>query len=214
MTGVRQLRPRSQDKQSGFSLVETLFATAIVIGLLIVVSIIYFACLRTYLRNYWQLPPYDTATRSVDELTNTMRKAMLVEQSSANTIVVVLPKTNSQGENILELDGEDMHLVMGDQVMFYLSNESGTIGTSGHCLWKAVKPLGMTSFTPRRQIAEDIYPEHNPTDPSTCQPKSMFKYWPDDTRLWGIEITITAIASQQGQHSYQTAVGEIYLRNL
>ena len=73
---------------------------------------------------------------------------------------------------------------------------------------------GITRYKARKKIAEEVYPEYNPTDPTTGAPQDTFKYWPDEVRLWGVEVTVTAIATRQSQYSYQTAGSEVYLRNL
>jgi hypothetical protein len=64
------------------------------------------------------------------------------------------------------------------------------------------------------KIADSIHEELNPTDPATGLPRTMFKYWPDLTRLWGIEMWMTSTATVHGRAKTQTAHSESYLRNL
>jgi hypothetical protein len=69
-------------------------------------------------------------------------------------------------------------------------------------------------FTPKKKLADNVHPELNPTDPNTGQPKPMFTYYPDETRLYGVEMLITATSRVYGHEQTQTADTEVYLRNL
>jgi hypothetical protein len=42
----------------------------------------------------------------------------------------------------------------------------------------------------------------------------MFKYWPDDNHLWGVEVWMTSTSTVYGELRTQTAHSQIYLRNL
>ena len=69
-------------------------------------------------------------------------------------------------------------------------------------------------FVPKVKIADSIHPELNPVDASTGLPHPIFTYWPDSTRLWGIEMWMTSTATVHNVTKTQTAHGESYLRNL
>jgi prepilin-type N-terminal cleavage/methylation domain-containing protein len=198
----------------GQTLIELLVSMSILSVLLFGVSLIYFSSLKAYARTAWKLPPYDEATMGVQEVSRRLREAMLVADCGDNYVVVVMPKKDSNGDNILiNVDGE-LRLVQGNQMRYYLSDSTGTIGHEGHDLWMALQPYGTVGFTPKKMIAENIHPDLNPTDPVTDQPQALFKYYPDETRLWGIEVMLTSIATVHGQSKTQTADSEVYLRNL
>ncbi len=193
---------------------ELLVAMGILAGLLFTISMIYFSCLRVYLRTAWKLPPYDEATMATDELTRRLRDAMLVDSFGADSLVVVLPRKDANHDNVLAAVDGTLTLIAGRRLAFYLSDDSGSMTATGNNLWMAVKEEGSTTFVPKKKIAENIHPELNPVDTQTGQPKPMFRYWPDETRLWGVEMCITSTAQVHGESRTQTASSEVYLRNL
>jgi hypothetical protein len=142
-----------------------------------------------------------------------LRLAMRVDQAETTRLVVTLPLQDSEHRNVITIHDGVPRLSNGDQIMFYLSNETGSLYAQGNCLWKAVKPAGGAHFVPRKKIAEGIYPERNPIDPDTGYPMPMFVYWPDMLHSRGVQMTVTAIY-KGGPHTYQrTEIAEAYLRN-
>jgi hypothetical protein len=176
-------------------------------------SMIYFSVLKIYNQQIWRIPPYDAATAAVKRVADEMRDAMLIVDHGHSYIVFVVPLKNADRDNVLTLGPDGYDLTQGDTVAFYLSDATGSLDAQGTCLWKAVQSPGEESFTPRVKIADNIHPELNPTDPDTGEPRAMFKYWPDDVRLWGVEVWMTSTAQVHGQTNTQTAHSESYLRN-
>jgi len=209
-----RLIKRTTSSRRGLTLPELIVAMSVMALLAFVISMIYFSVLKIHREHAWRLPPYDEATRAVDRLCNELRQAMLIETHAADWIVVVVPEKDANRDNILTLTAEGYVLSQGDHVAFYLSDDTGTIGAEGNCLWKAVQPQGATGFTPSVKVAENIHPELNPTDPNTGLPRDMFTYWPDETRLWGVEVWCTSTATVGQETRTQTAHSEAYLRNL
>lgn len=210
MARLRLMRTRGR---RGFTLTELLVAMGVMGILAYGTSMIYFSVLNIYNRQIWRFPPYDAATAAVQRVSDELREAMLIEEHGPDYIVFLLPLKDANRENVLTLGEDGYYLTPGDRVMFYLSDETGSLEAEGNCLWKAVKHPGEYYFTPRIKIADNIHPELNPTDPDTGQPRVMFKYWPDDVRLWGVEIWMTSTAQVHGQARTQTAHSEAYLRN-
>jgi prepilin-type N-terminal cleavage/methylation domain-containing protein len=202
-------------RDGGFTLPELLVAMAVMGCLAWTVSLIYFSVLGVYNQNMWRLRPYDEATKAVERVAKEIRGAMLIDTAGTSSLIVIMPQRDANRDNVLVNDGSG-HLVLsqGDWVAYYLSDNTGVMGATGHCLWKAVKPNGGTTFVPQVKIAEDIHPELNPVDPATAQPRPMFTYWPDVTRLWGVEMWITSTSQVHGQLQPQTAHTECFLRNL
>ena len=214
--GQRGLARHSATRRDGgFTLPELLVAMAVMGCLAWTVSLIYFSVLGVYNKNIWRLRPYDEATKAVERVAKEVREAMLIDSAGTSGLTVIMPEKDANRENVLVDDGQG-HLVLsqGDWVAFYLSDNTGAMGATGHCLWKAVKPKGAASFVPRVKIAEDIHPELNPVDPTTGLTRPMFTYWPDVTRLWGVEMWITSTSTVHGQLQPQTAHTESFLRNL
>ena len=143
-----------------------------------------------------------------------LRGAMLIYDNSANALVAVKPQKDSNFENVLQLNGGSYALGQGEMVAFYLSDDTGAMNATGNHLWKAVKAPGETIFTPKVMIADNIHPELNPTNPATGNPYPMFKYYPDETHLWGVEVWMTSTTTVHSQVKTQTAHSQIYLRNL
>jgi len=213
---MRAFTPHNRKKspRPGMTLIELLVAMTILAALMFGVSMIYFSCLKVYLRTAWKLPPYDEATMAVQEMTRQMRDAMLIDSFGADWLVVVIPRKDANHDNVLIDAGGSLSLTPGNQLAFYLSDDTGSLTASGNNLWLAVKAEGAESFTPKKKLAENIHPELNPTNPTTGQPYTMFRYWPDETRLWGVEMWITSTAQVYGQTRTQFAHSEVYLRNL
>jgi len=209
------MKLRTRRGMRGFTLPELLVAMAVMGVLAWTVSLIYFSVLSVYNKNMWKLRPYDEATKAVERVAKEMRGAMLIDTAGATSMIAVMPEKDASRDNVLIDDGTgQLALSQGDWVAFYLSNSTGSIGATGHCLWMAVKPKGGAAFVPKVKIAEDVHPELNPTDPATGLPRPMFTYWPDVTRLWGVEMWITSTSIVHGQLQPQTAHTECYLRNL
>lgn len=200
-------------RRRGLTLPELLIAMGVMGILAYACSTIYFSVLGTYTRHIWALPPYDAATAAVQRVTRELREAMLIDAHGDTFIVVIIPQKDANRDNVLELGENGYQLVKGNYVAYYLSDDSGALGAQGHDLWKAVRAVGGTTFVPRVKIAENIHPELNPVDPDTGLPRSMFKYWPDDVRLWGVEAWMTSTGVVRGETRTQTAHSECYLRN-
>jgi len=191
-------------------------------GLMFAISMIYFSCLKVNQRAAWKLPPYDAATLSVEDMTRRLREAMLINAFGDNWLIVTMPRKDSSRENVLTLTDGTLSLAAGDKYCFYLSNADGTltfdvdgnVTSSGTNLWLAIQRYGETDFTPYKLIAENVHPELNPTDADTGLTQAMFKYYPDEVRLWGVAMCVTSVSVVHGQSLPQTATSEVYLRNL
>lgn len=213
MTAHGLLKGRAHTR-GGFTLAELLVAIAVMGILSYATSMIYFSVLHIHDDYIWRLAPYDEATAGVTRLTDELREAMLIEFHGPDCLIVTLPEKDGDGSYLLTAGEGGYTLSGGDSVAFYLSDETGSTGAEGNCLWKAVKGRGETAFTPRIKLADDIHPELNPIAPETGEPEPMFTYWPDAVRLWGVEIWVTSVAVVRGEARTQTAHSEVYLRNL
>jgi prepilin-type N-terminal cleavage/methylation domain-containing protein len=206
----------ARNKSRGFTIIELIVSMSILAILLFGLSMIYFSSYRVYLRTAWKLPPFDAATLATESMTRELRGAMLIDSFGSNWLVAVMPRKDNNRDNIIYADpnGGSLSLVIGDEIRFYMSNSTGSLDADGNCLWMAVKPYGQSMFTPKKKLADNIHPELNPTDPNTGQPKPMFTYYPDETRLYGVEMLITATSRVYGHEQTQSADTEVYLRNL
>jgi prepilin-type N-terminal cleavage/methylation domain-containing protein len=201
-------------RRRGFTLPEVLVAGTLMAMIAYASSTIYFSALNIYAETIWRLPPYDAATSAVERVQDELRETMLIESHADDYIVAVVPEKDANGDYAF-IEGEGGYsLSLGDRVAFYLSDESGALGVSGTYLWMGVQPQGAESFTRMICLADNIHPELNPDDPDTGEPRPMFRYWPDEIRLEGVEIWITSTSTVHGQPQTQTAHGEVYLRNL
>ena len=204
-------------RAGGLTLAELLIAKVVMGLVFYTVSLIYFSTLSIYNNRVWQLPPYDDATAAVKRLQQEMREAMLIHDHSADALVAIDPLKDGNHDNVLQVQPDGSYaLVHGDMVAFYLSNDTGAMDATEDLttLWKAVKSPGDAAFRPVVKIASNIHPELSPTDPGTGEPRAMFKYWPDDNHLWGVEVWMTSTSTVYGELRTQTAHSQIYLRNL
>ena len=210
-----RLRGNATPYQRGVTLIELMIAVSVMGMMFYSISMIYFSVLNIYNNQIWKLPPYDAATAGVQRVSKEIREAMQVESYGTDWVVVILPEKDANFDNILTLGGDGQyHLSQGDRALYYLSDDSGSADAVGNWLWKAVESKGTTGFVPKVKIANNIHPELNPVDPSTGLPHAIFKYWPDSTRLWGIEMWMTSTATVHQSTKTQTAHAESFLRNL
>jgi prepilin-type N-terminal cleavage/methylation domain-containing protein len=208
-------RLRGSRYQRGVTLIELMIAVSVMAAMFYSISMIYFSVLNIYNNEIWKLPPYDAATAAVQRVSKEIREAMLVDAYGTNWVIVVLPEKDANFDNVLTLGTDGLyHLSMGDEVLYYLSDSSGSTNATGNCLWKAIAAQGTDTFVPKIMIADNIHPELNPIDPNTGQPYAIFKYWPDTTRLWGIEMWMTSTTTIHQSTKTQTAHAESFLRNL
>lgn len=201
-------------RRAGVTLAELLVAVGLMSILAYASSMIYFSTLHVYNDHVWRLTPYDEATAAITRVSEELREAMLIDAHSDQAIVVTLPVKDANGDCLLTLGEDGYTLTQGDRIAFYLSDDTGALDAEGNCLWKAIMAQGESTFIPRIKVADDIHPELNPIDPDTGQPQPMFKYWPDDVRLWGVGLYMTSISVVRGETRTQTAGSEVYLRNL
>lgn len=200
--------------QAGFTLFELLAAMGLLSLIAYATSMIYFSVLNINAENAWRLPPYDAATTAVQRMSDELRDAMLIESHGDSYIVAVVPERDENGDYLLVEGDGGYSLVAGDRIVFYLSDDTGSLDAQGNCLWKGVVPQGESEISRKVKVAEDIHPELNPVDPDTGEPRPMFDYRPDDVRLWGVEVWVTSTAEVKGETRTQTAHSEAYLRNL
>jgi hypothetical protein len=174
---------------------------------------LYLQCLRIWYRSDAEATAEQRAAWAVDQMSWDLRSALRVDEALPTRLTFTMPLQDANHDNVITIVDDVPRLSNGDMIMFYLSDESGSLTTEGNCLWKAVKPVGADSFQPRKKIAEDIYPELNPTDPGTGEPLPMFVYWPDALHTKGVQMAVTAQV-KGGPHTYQrTEIAEAYLRN-
>lgn len=211
---MRTSQGRRWDRsRRGLTLAELLVAMGVLSVLGSGVFMVYASVTNLHRQKIWRLAPYDEATRAADRLADELQEAMLILDHQAEWIVVVMPVKDENGDYVLT-EGEDGYVLdQGERVAFYLSDETGAVDAQGDVLWKATAVPGESVFTPLIKIAENIHPELSPTDPETGAPRPMFKYWPDEVRLDGVEIWVTATAEVQGEMKTQVAHTETYLRN-
>lgn len=203
-----------KSEQAGITLLELMVAMGLMAIIAYASSMIYFSALRVHNDHIWRLKPYDEATAAVKRVSDELRDAMLIVAHSDEAIVVTVPAKDTNGDCVLTLGEDGYVLTEGESIAFYLSDETGALDAQGNSLWKAVRGEGESSFSPRIKVADDIYPELNPTDPDTGEPEPMFRCWPDDDQLWGVEVYMTSISVVRGEQRAQTAHSEVYLRNL
>jgi len=204
---------RSRRSRAGVTLPELLIVMVTFTVVMGAVFVLHLQSLRTWYRAHAEATAEERAAWAVEQMSWDLRLAMRVDEAQPTWIVVTLPLQDDNHDNVITVQDCIPRLSNGDQVMFYLSDDTGSLGAQGHCLWKAVKPVGGSHFLPRKKIAEGIYPQENPIDPDTGQPRPMFVYWPDMLHSRGVEMTVTAI-HKGGPHTYQrTEIAEAYLRN-
>ncbi len=204
----------SRRRKEGFTLPEVLLAAALMSMVAYASSTIYFSVLNIHQDTIWQVHPYDEATRAAQRVADDLREAMLIESHGPTYIVAVVPEQDAAGDYVLTPGEDGYSLMLGDRVVFYLSDETGSLEAQGSCLWRGVQPQGSTTFSRTIKLADNIHPELNPVDPETGQPRPMFRYWPDESRLWGVELWMTSTAEVHGQTMTQTAYTEVYFRNI
>ncbi len=210
------MRPFRQHRRRlrGLTMIELVVAMAVMGAVAYTTSLIYFSAVHIYNQRAWSLPPFDEATRAVQRLNKEIRGAMLVHDHADTILVVVNPLKDANRDNVLTLGDDGYVLAQGDLTAYYLSDATGALEATGNCLWKAVKAPGATEFVPTAKIADNIHPELNPIDPATGLARPMFRYWPDNVRVWGVEVWVTSTSVVHGQTRPQTVHSEIYLRNL
>jgi hypothetical protein len=200
--------------ERGVTLPELMIGASLMAMIAYGASMMYFSSLKIYQQQVWRLPPYDAATAAVTRVSRELADGMLIDTHGSTHIVFIAPLKDSQRDNVLTLGPNGYQMSQGDHVAYYLGNAQGTYDEQGTCLWKAVRHPGDAQFVPVVKIADNIHPELNPVDPDTGQPRGMFKYWPDEIRLWGVELWMTSTSLVHGQPRTQTAHSEVYLRNL
>jgi len=211
---MARLLQRRMRSERGVTLPEVMIGASLMAIIAYGASMMYFSALKIYQQQVWRLPPYDAATAAVGRVSRELADGMLIDTHGPTSIVFIMPLKDSQHDNVLTLGPNGYQMSQGDHVCYYLGNAAGAYNEDGHCLWKAVRHPGAAQFVPVVKIADNIHPELNPVDPDTGQPRGMFKYWPDDIRLWGVELWMTSTSLVHGQPRTQTAHSEVYLRNL
>jgi prepilin-type N-terminal cleavage/methylation domain-containing protein len=206
-------RFRSRRGRAGVTLPELMIVMVMFSIILAAIFVLYLQSLRTWQRTNAEATAEECAAWAVEQMSWDLRLAMRVDDAGTTRLVVTLPLQDSEHRNVITVVDGIPRLSNGDQIMFYLSNDTGSMDAQGDCLWKAVKPAGATYFTPRKKIAEGINPALNPVDPDTGQPTAMFVYWPDMLHSRGVQMTVTTVF-KGGPHTYQrTETAEAYLRN-
>jgi prepilin-type N-terminal cleavage/methylation domain-containing protein len=211
---MRPPRAGPQHRCKGMTLIELLVAMVGAAVIAYTISMVFFSTLGIYNRYIWRLPPHDAATAAVSRLSKELRAAMLIHDHADSALVAVDPLKDANRDNVLTAGPNGFHLEQGEMVAFYLSDDTGALDAAGHDLWEAVKAVGATEFVPKVMIAQNVHPEMNPVDPDTGLVRPMFKYWPDEVRLWGVEIWVTSAGTVHGATQPRTAHCEVYLRNL
>jgi type II secretory pathway pseudopilin PulG len=205
--------PRTRRSRSGTTLVELVVVMATFTLVMGAAFGLYLQALRTWYRANAEATAERQAAWAVEQMSWDLRRALRVDDALATQITFTMPLQDSSHRNVITVEDGVPRLSNGDQIMFYLSDDTGYIYGEGDCLWKAVKPVGAAQFAPKKKIAEGICPGCNPVDPDTGQPAPMFLYWPDVFHTRGVQMTVTVV-EKGGPRIYQrTESAEAYLRN-
>jgi len=202
----------------GFTLVEALTATIVLAVIIVSVSTIYMAALRTYRRgepaNSAERKASWAVTRMVPDFQSAIAVIPADAPNDATAVAIRVPDKAWDGTDqthynrILDTGGGNLALVPGDLVYFYRGNDVGSMDPGGSKLWRAVVHAD-GSQGKKYVVADHIV--NNPLKSGV--PKPMFIYWPDVVRLRSVEMTITVQERAGTQVANSTMVSEVCLRN-
>ena len=211
---------RASNRQAGYSLAEVMVAIVILGILLVGVSSMYWASYRLWRRGEPANSAERAAALAIQRMMPDLRSAIAATQldppNDATGIRMQLPArtwdaTQNTYWNTLATDGQGKpYLVAGNYVLYYRGTASGAASPTGSILWRVL--YGPTGYLLRQsQIVQNI--TDNPPEPDQTQPKPIFKYWPDVTRLRSVEITVSVRQGTGGDTATVTMLSELTLRN-
>jgi hypothetical protein len=202
----------------GFTLVEALTAAIVLAVIIVSVSSIYMAALRTYRRGEPANSAERKASWAVARMVPDFQGAIAVipapAPNDATAVAIRVPDqvwdaTDSMHYNhIVDQGGGDLALVPGDLVYFYRGNDAGSMDPGGSKLWRAVIHAD-GSHGKTYVVADHVV--NNPLQGGV--PKPMFIYWPDVVRLRSVEMTVTVQERAGVQVANSTMVSEVCFRN-
>lgn len=140
---------RRQDYlRGGFTLVEALVVMFVMSLIGLVVSSLFFGSMQVWRRCSSQSQADPPAHIAIGRITKELKDAYSVNSISTNSITFTLPKTDSNGLNLIPLQG-------GRQINYYLSDSTGQVGHTGTILWR--KQLNLVNDTTTyRRIANNV----------------------------------------------------------
>jgi type II secretory pathway pseudopilin PulG len=209
-----------RERSGGYTLAEALVSMTILGILLVGVSSLYFASYRLWRRG----EPANTAERAaalaVQRMVPDLRSGLLAsELDSPNNLTGIrirLPaRTWDASEaghlNVILTDAVGApYLAAGDYVLYYRGTEYGYATPTGSVLWRVLaQPDG--HILRQTKLVENVV--DNPPLPGQTEPKPMFLYWPDVTRLKSVEITVTVREAMGSESATVTMLSELTLRN-
>lgn len=124
----------------GMTLPEVLISAFIMLGIVLVLT--QFARINNIL---WQKGVAESTAvsdsqQAIQRLAPYIRKARRVVDAGTNTITLQLPEYEADGDLVIPLAD-------GDEVKFYLSDSTGSEGSTGNILWMSVNGTPDTSWS-------------------------------------------------------------------
>lgn len=214
------MRRTIRQARMGFTLAEVLTAAMILSVVIGSVSQIYTGSLRAWYRGTSENLSQQKASWVVQRMAPDLREGISVTPGTAPFdscyIAIRLPdktydSTNQTYRNHIDVNGlGEPYLVPGNFAVFYRGDAEGNLDLHGAKIWRRlVSPAG--EVLKQYEIADNVV--DNPIDPTTGEPRTNFRYWPDVYRLSSVEVTVTIQEKAGSKKSSTTMTGELALRN-
>lgn len=168
----------------GFTLIESLMAMAIMVGIIGAVSVISMTSTQVWRRCSSQSQADPPAHMTIARISKELRNAYTVDEMGSSSITFTLPQRDADGINITPLQP-------AEQIRYYLADASGDPDSPGSVLWRQHTSTDSGETTIRRMAGNVA--------------QLGFSYDATSTRVLKIYAISITVVGREGRQEYHSA---------
>jgi hypothetical protein len=185
-------------RRRGMTVIEVVMAAGMGVLVLVAAGMLVRLAHSTWYRSSAEDDATEVLQQAIRRFSPDVRAGLRVHstKSSSSRLVVVLPKTGTDGKYVVPLAD-------GAEVSFYLSDTTGALDKTGTILWRSVNSVPDTAWS--------LQGDEGRVDLGVAS--LAFTYYPSVTDARSVQVSVTTRQGDVNGCVSRSASTEIYLRN-
>lgn len=196
----------SDRRRSGVTLIELMIACGLTALIVTAVLGVYVYALQLWERGQAESGTYTTASLGIERICKVLEQGTYAETDAYGNLKIWAPRDKETGGDYLPYweSNAEFRYRTGDEVIFYLSNHTGSSSATGDILWKRVNGCPDTGWS--------MFPNSKQGRVSPIRSLSLQVVYVSGTcRL--VQVTLTAQQKRGSEMESLTLKRYVYLRN-